>query len=149
MISVFGKRKQLDEALKIFHHVRTNLQPALPVYNALFAVYAKIDGISFDHIIEINKLCQDMNSKNIKKDTITYNTLIHIHGRVGDMEKAEKLFDEVNMKDTQTYNMLMYGYKRKQDVEECKRIFDRIPHPDAYSYMYLMIVLAETEGWRK
>ncbi|KAK4412666.1 Pentatricopeptide repeat-containing protein [Sesamum alatum] len=141
-IKAHGDLGHLKWAVKLFHQVRREkLGDCLFSYNALLGVLVKANRVNhawayFGRIVVKESV--------VKPDVSTYTTMIRGLCKVGMIEDAEKLFDEMSCgKNLMTYNIIIDGFCKKGLVESAQRIVDQMARdeacpPDTVSYTTLI-----------
>ncbi|XP_010448840.1 PREDICTED: pentatricopeptide repeat-containing protein At4g22760 [Camelina sativa] len=60
--------------------------------------------------------------------------LVGLYARLGYIEMAQKVFDDIAEKNTVSWNSLLQGYLESGNVDEARSVFDKIPEKDAVSW---------------
>ncbi|KAG8375725.1 hypothetical protein BUALT_Bualt10G0130300 [Buddleja alternifolia] len=141
-VKAHGDLGHLKWAVKLFHQVREReLGDCLFSYNALLGVLVKANMVShawgyFGHIV--------IKSRVVNPDVSTYTTMIKGLCKIGMIDDAEKLFDEMScVKNLMTYNVIIDGFCKKGFVEKAQRVVNEMVGneaclPDIVSYTTLM-----------
>ncbi|KAL8157697.1 hypothetical protein AgCh_002409 [Apium graveolens] len=66
------------------------------------------------------------------------NGLLNMYVKSGDMDSAEKLFDEIDMKTVFSWMSMIEGYMQKGDWESASVFFDRMPEKDVTSWNVML-----------
>ncbi|KAI3468080.1 hypothetical protein Pfo_024743 [Paulownia fortunei] len=141
-IKAHGDLGHLKWAVKLFHQVKMReVGGCLFSCNALLGVLVKANRVSHawgyfgQNVIKAGV---------VKPDVSTYTTMIRGLCKVGTIEDAEKLFDEMSCgKNLITYNTIIDGFCKKGLVERAQRIVDQMVGdeaclPDIVSYTTLI-----------
>jgi len=99
-----------------------------------------------EYVPRIETLLQEMKSRGIKPDVVTYGKLIHQYVVLRDVEQAEILFHEMLKSGTTpnayVLNTLMNGFTVIDDMEKALELFRRMPkygiEPDATTFTTLI-----------
>ncbi|PIN21538.1 hypothetical protein CDL12_05748 [Handroanthus impetiginosus] len=141
-IKAHGDLGHLKWSVKLFDRVkRRELEGCLFSYNSLLGVLVKANKVShawgyFGQIV--------IKTSIVKPDVSTYTTMIRGLCKMGMIEDAEKLFDEMSCpKNLMTYNVIIDGFCKKGLVEKAQRILDQMVRdetssPDIVSYTTLI-----------
>ncbi|KAL0394209.1 UNVERIFIED_CONTAM: Pentatricopeptide repeat-containing protein [Sesamum latifolium] len=129
-IKAHGDLGHLKWAVKLFHQVRSGeVGDCLFSYNTLLGVLVKANRVShawayFGRIV--------IKESVVKPDVSTYTTMIRGLCKVGMIEDAEKLFDEMSCrKNSITYNIIIDGFCKKGLMESAQRILDEMAGDEA------------------
>ncbi|PKI56167.1 hypothetical protein CRG98_023435 [Punica granatum] len=60
--------------------------------------------------------------------------LLDLYSRVGDMETAQRIFDEMPERNVVSWNSALSGYVKTGNVKMARKIFDEIPEKDVVSW---------------
>uniref|UniRef100_A0A1J3I2E1 Pentatricopeptide repeat-containing protein n=1 Tax=Noccaea caerulescens TaxID=107243 RepID=A0A1J3I2E1_NOCCA len=60
--------------------------------------------------------------------------LVGLYSRLGYIDMAKKVFDDISEKNTVSWNSLLQGYLESGDFDEARRVFDKIPEKDVVSW---------------
>ncbi|KAK6119697.1 hypothetical protein DH2020_046565 [Rehmannia glutinosa] len=141
-IKAHGDLGHLKWAVKLFNQLkRKELEGCLFSFNALLGVLVKAKRVShawgyFGQIV--------IKAGIVKPDVSTYTTIIRGLCKVGLIEDAEKLFDEMSCgKNLMTYNVMIDGFCKKGLVDRAQKIVDQMVGnevclPDIVSYTTLI-----------
>ncbi|KAG0241597.1 hypothetical protein BGX31_001030 [Mortierella sp. GBA43] len=84
-----------------------------------------------EYMPQIETLLQEMRSRGIKPDVVTYGKLIHQYVLLRNMEQAETLFHEMLKSgitpNEYVFNTLMNGFTVAEDMEKALELFRRMP----------------------
>ncbi|KAF9981092.1 hypothetical protein BGZ65_004331 [Modicella reniformis] len=106
-----------------------------------------------EYMPQIETLLQEMKSRGIRPDVVTYGKLIHQYVILRDMEHAETMFHDM-LKSGITpngfvFNTLMNGFTMFDDMEKALELFRRMPKygvgPDATTFTTLIKGYANTK----
>ncbi|CAK7350837.1 unnamed protein product [Dovyalis caffra] len=139
LIRLYGKAGMYDHARKLFDEMpELNCPRTVYSFNALLS--ACIDAGRFD---EINTMLQDLRFVlGITFDAVSYNIAIKGFCRMGDLESAELMVDEMLKRDVEpnliTFNTLLNGFYLNGKFIDGERIWSRMGEmsiaPDIRSY---------------
>ncbi|OAQ34465.1 hypothetical protein K457DRAFT_133492 [Linnemannia elongata AG-77] len=99
-----------------------------------------------EYVPRIESLLQDMKSRGIRPDVVTYGKLIHQYVVLRDIEQAETLFHEMVKSgispNAYAFNTLMNGFALIEDMDKAVELFRRMPkhgvQPDATTFTTLI-----------
>ncbi|KAG0206651.1 hypothetical protein BGX33_007303 [Mortierella sp. NVP41] len=99
-----------------------------------------------EYVPRIESLLQDMKSKGIRPDVVTYGKLIHQYVILRDIEQAETLFHEMVKSgispNAYAFNTLMNGFALIEQMDKAVELFRRMPkygvQPDATTFTTLI-----------
>ncbi|CAN1748002.1 Pentatricopeptide repeat-containing protein At4g22760 [Linum perenne] len=60
--------------------------------------------------------------------------LVDLYSKLGDMDTAQKAFDDTIDKNVVSWNSILSGYLKSGNLDEAKRVFDQIPEKDVVSW---------------
>lgn len=60
--------------------------------------------------------------------------LVHLYSKLGDMETAQKVFDEMMDKNVVSWNSILFGNLKSGNLVEARKIFDKMPMKDVISW---------------
>ncbi|EXB48288.1 hypothetical protein L484_003771 [Morus notabilis] len=140
-IKAHGNRGDIRAAIDWFHRAKAiENGRCLSSYNAVLAVMVSANRINlakafYDQMMEENL---------VKPDVFTYTTMIRGFCKMGMVEHAQKMFDEMGCDPNSfTCNTLITGYCRKGDMESARGVFgfmmeSKICLPDTVTYTTLI-----------
>ncbi|CAN8230942.1 unnamed protein product [Cochlearia groenlandica] len=70
--------------------------------------------------------------------------LVGLYSRIGYVEMAKKVFDDIATKNTVSWNSLLHGYLESGDLDEARRVFDKIPEKDVVSWNLIISSYVKT-----
>ncbi|XP_020204698.1 pentatricopeptide repeat-containing protein At4g11690 [Cajanus cajan] len=140
-INALGHRGDIRGAIHWFHKANTFLKGrCLFSCNAVLAVLVRANRVNIAKAIYDQVLAQGL----LRPDVYTHTTVIRGLCKVGLVESARKVFDEMRCQPNMvTYNTLIHGFCRKGDMEAAKSVFDRLVgsescKPDVVSFTTLI-----------
>ncbi|XP_044486912.1 pentatricopeptide repeat-containing protein At4g16835, mitochondrial [Mangifera indica] len=78
-------------------------------------------------------------SKHCYSEIISSNKSITTYIRLGDLDSALKVFNNITVKTTVTWNSILAAYsRRKGKMKEAQELFDKIPYPDTVTYNIML-----------
>lgn len=132
--------KRTPKALEVLKEmVERGLSPTLITYNILLKGFFRAGQLkeAWEFFLQMKK------RRNCEVDVITYTTVVHGFGVVGDIEKARRVFDEMIGKgvlpSVATYNALIQVLCKKDSVENALVAFEEMvskgymPNPTTYN----------------
>ncbi|CAJ0762582.1 13295_t:CDS:2 [Entrophospora sp. SA101] len=113
-------QKDLNSALDVFHSLKSsyNIIPNGEVFKALLEAL-----VNNEKIEEAEKYYDEISKENIKSTSID-NLFIKSYGELGQLEKAEKIFNSMGdfSKDPSTYGEMIKVYASNGKIEKAKEI---------------------------
>jgi pentatricopeptide repeat protein len=159
LINVYAQRGNVEAALMLVNQMKSdfesginkNCSPNTHTYNMILSALIKSKRLDADEKAE-----QFFSAISLP-DTTTYNTLMNMYARKGNVEKAHNLVHRMhadvtsgkNMDccpDLLTYNTILKAYQksnRSNAVEKAEEIFNAISSPDTITYSTLLTIYAQ------
>ncbi|GMY28965.1 pentatricopeptide repeat-containing protein At4g11690-like [Fagus crenata] len=140
-IKAYGDRGDIRSAISWFHKAKLiENGNCLFSYNAILGVLVRANRINlvkafYDQIVKEGM---------VKPDVSTYTTMIRGLCKMGMIEDAKKVFDEMSCEpNSLTYNTMINGFCKKGDMESARRVFKRMMDckdflPDTVTYTTLI-----------
>ncbi|KAF7817359.1 pentatricopeptide repeat-containing protein [Senna tora] len=140
-IKAFGDRGDIRGAIHWFHKVKSFLRGrCLFSYNAILGVLVRANRVNlanafYDQIVKEGV---------VKPNVYTYTTMIRGFCKMGMLENARKVFDEMKCDPNLiTYNTMINVFCKKGEMESARRVFDRMLEskncmPDVVTYTTLI-----------
>uniref|UniRef100_A0A0D9XDJ9 Pentacotripeptide-repeat region of PRORP domain-containing protein n=1 Tax=Leersia perrieri TaxID=77586 RepID=A0A0D9XDJ9_9ORYZ len=85
----------------------------------------------------------------VRRDVVTWNSMISGYARHGDMEGARKMFDAMPERDVVSWNSMLDGYAQAGDVEMARLVFDGMPKRSIVSWNVILALYAKQRDWRQ
>ncbi|KAK7311955.1 hypothetical protein RJT34_10452 [Clitoria ternatea] len=140
-INALGHRGDIRGAIHWFHKAKTfSSGDCVFSLNTLLGVLVKVNRVNLAKAIYDLVLAEAV----VEPDVYTYTTMIRGFCKVGLVENAMKVFDEMRCEPNMvTYNTLIHGLCKKGDMESAKRVFDRLEgskscEPDVVTFTTLI-----------
>jgi pentatricopeptide repeat protein len=150
MLNILANRGYTDEAIELFNRMNSDFEsgqnkgcrPSPSTYNTLLKAFKKSK--RSDAVASAAKLFSSIPYP----DTFSYNTLISIYARRGNVDKALSLLDDMKASqtckpDVITYNTVLSAFAKSWDsaiVPQAERFFESIAIPNTKSYHTLLDV---------
>ncbi|KAF9571281.1 hypothetical protein EC968_000777 [Mortierella alpina] len=165
MIDSTKSSGNLDGAMKLYERmVAEGVEPDVWTFNTLLDLLVgkltpaqdnvkwKADSTAVtkeqiaEYVPRIETLLQDMKTRGIKPDVVTYGKLIQQYVILRDVEQAEMLFHEMVKSgispNAHVFNMLMNGFTLIDDMDKAVELFRRMPkygvQPDVVTFTTLI-----------
>ncbi|KAK7352571.1 hypothetical protein VNO80_17995 [Phaseolus coccineus] len=140
-INALGHCGDIRGAIHWFHKAK-NLGTGRRVYscNAILGVLVRANRINFAKAIYDQVLAEAV----VEPDVYTHTTMIRGFCKVGMVESARKVFDDMRCEPNMvTYNTLIHGFCKRGDMEGARWVFDRLVEskscePDVVSFTTLI-----------
>ncbi|KAL8136775.1 hypothetical protein V2J09_002776 [Rumex salicifolius] len=139
LISLYGRSGMLSDAVKVFDEMpKLNSERTILSVNAVLA--ACINSKKYDRVEELfRKLPAEVG---VEPDVVSYNTVIKAYVKLGVLDKAVLVLDEMEKKacnaDSFTYNTLLHGLYKGDKFADGEKIWDKMQKsgvtPDIRSY---------------
>ncbi|KAH7523860.1 hypothetical protein FEM48_Zijuj06G0056800 [Ziziphus jujuba var. spinosa] len=140
-IKAHGDRADIRAAIDWLHRAKViENGRCLFSYNAILGVLVRTNRIHFAESL----YNQIVNEGVVKPDVSTYTTMIRGYCKMGMIENAKKVFDEMGCEPNLiTYNTMIFGYCKKGDMESARRILGYMMDskdclPDTVTYTTLI-----------
>ncbi|KAF5726137.1 pentatricopeptide repeat-containing protein [Tripterygium wilfordii] len=123
-IKAYGDMGDVKSAVSWFHKAKNAENGrCLFSYNAVLGVYVKANQIS----VAKNCFDQMVYEGVVRPDVSTYTTMLRGFCKMGMIEDARKMFDEMACKpNSVTYNTMISGFCKKGDMDNARMIFTRM-----------------------
>ncbi|OVA07679.1 Pentatricopeptide repeat [Macleaya cordata] len=82
-------------------------------------------------------------------DVYVQTSLVDFYSKLGDIERAQKVFDEMPERNVVSWNSILYGYLKSGKLEEAKSVFDEIPMKDVVSWNSMISGYAKAGDMRE
>ncbi|KAL5791275.1 hypothetical protein ACOSQ2_006163 [Xanthoceras sorbifolium] len=140
LVSGLIRNGELDEAARVlvrFGNRYDGREDLVYAYNTLIAGYGQRGRVEearrlFDQIPVSNE-GKEENSR-LKRDIVSWNSMIMCYVKVGDVVSARELFDQMMERDTFSWNTIISGYIHGSDMKEASNLFGKMPNPDTFSW---------------
>ncbi|KAL9313163.1 hypothetical protein ACSQ67_018615 [Phaseolus vulgaris] len=151
-INALGHCGDIRGAIHWFHKAK-NLGTGRRVYscNAILGVLVRANRINFAKAIYDQVLAEAV----VEPDVYTHTTMIRGFCKVGMVESARKVFDEMRCEPNMvTFNTLIHGFCKRGDMEGARWVFDRLVEskscePDVVSFTTLIYGYSKRGEFKK
>ncbi|CAK9173375.1 unnamed protein product [Ilex paraguariensis] len=151
LVKIYSKARWARDALELWERLKSNGWPMdFVLYNRLLSMCANL-GLEE----EAGRLFEDMKrSEHFRPDTWSYTAMLNIYGRVGNVEKAMELFEEISESGIELNVMgctgLIQCLGRAKRIDDLVRVFElsieRGVKPDDRLCGCLLSVVSYCEG---
>ncbi|XP_061374926.1 pentatricopeptide repeat-containing protein At1g09900-like [Gastrolobium bilobum] len=123
-INALGDRGDIRGAIHWFHKAKVFARGRCVFsLNAILGVLVRANRVNLAMAIYDQVVAEDV----VKPDVFTYTTMIRGFCKMGMVESAGKVFDEMRCEpNVITYNTMIHGFCKKGDMEGAKRVFNRL-----------------------
>ncbi|KAJ4827953.1 hypothetical protein Tsubulata_029137 [Turnera subulata] len=130
MIRYFSQQGQFKEALSLYVKMQT-----LGLYPSTFALSSALRACARSVYKTQGTLVHAQSFKFGFCGCVYVETaLMDLYSKLGDMNNAQKVFDEMLEKNVVSWNTILSGYLRSANLVEAQRVFDKIPTKDVISW---------------
>ncbi|XP_024526565.1 pentatricopeptide repeat-containing protein At1g74630-like [Selaginella moellendorffii] len=123
MIKANAGRGDLEMAILLFKLMDLDgVRPNRVAFMCVLEVCADLEAITLG--ITIHELIREAG---LESETKIANTLIHMYGSCGSIQKASEIFELMPHKSTVSWNSIVSAYAWSGDLDQAQRLFDRMP----------------------
>ncbi|KAL0447710.1 UNVERIFIED_CONTAM: Pentatricopeptide repeat-containing protein, mitochondrial [Sesamum latifolium] len=130
MIDGYVKNQMVDDALTLFDEMcESEVEPNEVTMVAVFSACAQKGNLRFAEMVhefaEMRRVGFSMNMMN---------SMLDMYVKCGSLEKAGKIFEEMEVKDIFSWTSMIDGYVKNGEVELARKLFDEMPERNVVSW---------------
>ncbi|XP_057870765.2 pentatricopeptide repeat-containing protein At4g02750 isoform X2 [Cryptomeria japonica] len=126
----YGKHGVAEASVKLFEEMqRIGIQPNQFTFASVLAACADLEDLKkgmriHDEIVRLG----------FQSDTFVASALLDMYSKCGSIEKARKLFDNMNQRDVVSWTAMIAGYAHNGFLDEALALFKKMPEHNVVSW---------------
>ncbi|CDP11754.1 unnamed protein product [Coffea canephora] len=130
MIDGFVRKSMADEALNFFQKMcSSGFEPNEVTMIAVCSACSLKGDLTLARSVH-----ELVARKGVKCSLNLMNSILDMHVKCGDLDKAEKIFQEMEVKDVFSWTSMINGYAKNGDIELARKCFNEMPQRNAVSW---------------